>query len=89
MPVMPAVSVTDYHTAGEPFRIVTAGLPEIVGATVLERQGVTILTADQHADFFIRNLIVVLFEERLGFPVFFPSAFVDLTLDTWSDVIGS
>ena len=59
------------------------------GATVLERQGVTILTADQHADFFIRNLIVVLFEERLGFPVFFPSAFVDLTLDTWSDVIGS
>ena len=59
------------------------------GATVLERQGITILTADQHADFFIRNLIVVLAEERLGFPVFYPSAFVDLTLDTWSDVIGS
>ncbi len=38
MPVLPAVSVTDYHTAGEPFRIVTAGLPEIVGATVLERR---------------------------------------------------
>ena len=33
-----AVSVTDYHTAGEPFRIVTAGQPEIPGATVLERR---------------------------------------------------
>lgn len=59
------------------------------GATVLERQGITILTADQHADFFIRNLVVVLAEERLGFPVYFPSAFVDLTLAVWSNVIGS
>lgn len=59
------------------------------GATVLERQGITILTADQHADFFVRNLVVVLAEERLGFPVFYPSAFVDLTLDAWSNVIGS
>jgi len=32
------VSVLDYHTAGEPFRIVTAGQPEIPGATVLERR---------------------------------------------------
>ena len=59
------------------------------GATVLERQGITILTADQHADFFIRNLIVVLAEERLGFPVYFPSAFVDVTLATWSDLVAS
>jgi proline racemase len=29
---------TDYHTAGEPFRIVTAGVPEIPGATVRERR---------------------------------------------------
>ncbi|QRP43293.1 proline racemase family protein [Amycolatopsis sp. FDAARGOS 1241] len=35
---MDPVSVTDYHTAGEPFRIVTAGAPEIPGATVLERR---------------------------------------------------
>lgn len=54
-----------------------------VGATVLERQGVTVLTADQHADFFIRNLVVILFEERLGFPVYFPSAFVEVTLAGW------
>jgi proline racemase len=29
---------TDYHTAGEPFRIVTAGAPEIAGATVRDRR---------------------------------------------------
>jgi proline racemase len=32
------VVTTDYHTAGEPFRIVTAGAPEIPGATVRERR---------------------------------------------------
>lgn len=53
------------------------------GASVLERQPVTILTADQHADFFVRNLVVILAEERLGFPVFFPTAFLELTLAAW------
>jgi len=53
------------------------------GATVLERSPVTVFTTDSHSDFFIRNLIVVLFEERLGFPVFFPTAFVKVTLQTW------
>jgi proline racemase len=32
------VATTDYHTAGEPFRIVTAGAPGIPGATVRERR---------------------------------------------------
>jgi proline racemase/trans-L-3-hydroxyproline dehydratase len=32
------IATVDYHTAGEPFRIVTAGAPEIDGATVLERR---------------------------------------------------
>jgi HK97 family phage major capsid protein len=53
------------------------------GATVLQRQPITVYTADQHADFFVRNLIVILFEERLGFPVFWPSAFVEVTLGDW------
>src|SRR4051794_1653350 len=30
----------DYHTAGEPFRIVLAGVPDIPGATVRERREV-------------------------------------------------
>jgi proline racemase/trans-L-3-hydroxyproline dehydratase len=36
--VAPEIAATDYHTAGEPFRIVTAGVPPIVGATVRERR---------------------------------------------------
>jgi proline racemase len=32
------VSTTDYHTAGEPFRIVTGGAPAIPGASVRERR---------------------------------------------------
>jgi proline racemase len=32
------VSATDYHTAGEPFRIVTQGVPDIPGATVRDRR---------------------------------------------------
>lgn len=34
----PIVSCTDYHTAGEPFRIVTAGAPDVPGANVRERR---------------------------------------------------
>ena len=32
------IRTVDYHTAGEPFRIVTAGAPAIPGATVLDRR---------------------------------------------------
>jgi proline racemase/trans-L-3-hydroxyproline dehydratase len=39
---------TDYHTAGEPFRIVTSGAPEIPGATVLDRR--EFAAADQSID---------------------------------------
>ena len=50
-------------------------------ATIFERQPLTVLTAEQHSDFFVRNLVVILFEERLAFPVYFPTGFVDVTLD--------
>lgn len=53
------------------------------GATVFEREGITILSSDSHADFFVRNLIAILAEERLGFAVFFPTAFVQITLAAW------
>jgi proline racemase len=33
------IATVDYHTAGEPFRIVTDGVPEIPGATVADRRG--------------------------------------------------
>ncbi|MGW4642015.1 proline racemase family protein [Sphaerisporangium sp. NPDC004334] len=32
------ISAVDYHTGGEPFRVVTAGVPDIPGATVLDRR---------------------------------------------------
>ncbi|MEV4172151.1 proline racemase family protein [Nonomuraea sp. NPDC049709] len=32
------ITTVDYHTAGEPFRIVTGGVPEIPGADVLSRR---------------------------------------------------
>jgi len=32
------VGTTDYHTAGEPFRIVVSGGPEIAGASILDRR---------------------------------------------------
>jgi proline racemase len=50
-----AVSVTDYHTAGEPFRIVTAGQPEIPGSTVLERREFAQSSADVER---VRRLLV-------------------------------
>jgi proline racemase len=34
----PRVSVVDYHTGGEPFRIVTGGVPRLEGETILERR---------------------------------------------------
>jgi proline racemase len=32
------VSAVDYHTAGEPFRIVTGGVPPLAGETILEKR---------------------------------------------------
>jgi proline racemase len=32
------ITTIDYHTGGEPFRIVTGGVPALVGSTVLERR---------------------------------------------------
>lgn len=59
------------------------------GATVLQRTPLQVFTTDSHADFFIRNLIVILFEERLAFPVWWPDAFVEVNLTDWADGSGS
>ncbi len=54
-----------------------------VGATVFEREGIAITSTDSHADFFVRNLVAILGETRLGLAVFFPAAFVEVTLKVW------
>ena len=51
------VSVVDYHTGGEPFRIVTGGVPPLEGLTILERRRF----AREHLDRFRRLLV---FEPR-------------------------
>jgi proline racemase len=51
---MRELSATDYHTAGEPFRIVTAGVPDIPGATVAERRERAAASAELDA---IRRLL--------------------------------
>lgn len=48
-----SVSVTEYHTAGEPFRIVTGGIGPIAGRTVLEKRRY----ARDHLDH-IRRLVI-------------------------------
>jgi proline racemase len=47
------VSTVDYHTAGEPFRIVTGGVPSLPGATVADRR----VHAAAHLDH-VRQLLV-------------------------------
>lgn len=37
-PGVTTIDVLDYHTAGEPFRIVTGGLPDVPGASILKRR---------------------------------------------------
>lgn len=54
------------------------------GATVYQREGITVYTTDSHADYFVRNLVAILFEERLGLAVIFPTAFVVVTLKAWA-----
>ena len=55
--VSPVVTAVDYHTAGEPFRIVTGGAGALHGATILEKRRY----AHEHLDH-IRKLLV--FEPR-------------------------
>lgn len=58
-----------------------------VMATVFQRAPVRVLVADQHSDFFVRNLVVVLFEEEIAFPIYFPTALCEVELEDFQ--IGS
>jgi proline racemase len=53
MTAAPTVRTVDYHTGGEPFRIVVEGAPELEGRTVLERRRWAIANLDG-----IRHLVV-------------------------------
>lgn len=49
-------------------------------AVIWDREQTTVTMTDSHADFFIRNLVAILAEERLAFAVTRPSAFVNVDL---------
>lgn len=49
-------------------------------AAVVDRYGARLHTTDSHADYFARNLFVVLAEERVALPVFRPAAFAFVDL---------
>lgn len=51
-----------------------------LGAQLYDREQGTIRIAEQHSDFFVRNAVVVLAEERLALAVKRPESFVKVTL---------
>lgn len=52
-----------------------------IGATLYDRMEGTIRVSEQHSDFFVRNAIVVLAEQRLALAVKRPEAFVKVDFD--------
>lgn len=46
------------------------------GATIYDREEINVRVAEQHAGFFVQNMVALLVEERLGFTVERPAAFV-------------
>ena len=53
-----------------------------LGAQLYDREEANIRIAEQHSDFFIRNAIVVLAEERLALAVKRPESFVEVNFDS-------
>jgi HK97 family phage major capsid protein len=52
------------------------------GAQLYDREQASIRISEQHSDFFVRNAIVVLAEQRLALAVKRPEAFVKINFDT-------
>ena len=52
------------------------------GAQLYDREQASIRISEQHSDFFVRNAIVVLAEQRLALAVKRPEAFVKVTFDS-------
>ncbi len=51
------------------------------GAQLYDREEATIRVSEQHSDFFVRNAIVILAEQRLALAVKRPESFVKVTFD--------
>jgi HK97 family phage major capsid protein len=53
-----------------------------IGATLFDRMEGNIRVSEQHSDFFVRNAVAVLAEERLALAVKRPESFVEVSLDS-------
>lgn len=51
-----------------------------LGATLLDRTGITVKVGDQHSDFFTENMVAVVAEKRTALAVHRPDFFVDCTI---------
>jgi HK97 family phage major capsid protein len=51
------------------------------GAQIYDREQASIRISEQHADFFVRNAIVILAEQRLALAVKRPESFVKIDFD--------
>ena len=71
------IRTVDYHTGGEPFRIVTGGVPELQGRNVLERRRWAMANLDD-----VRKLLV---HEPRGHADMY-GAFVTPPNDDWADI---
>ena len=71
------IRTVDYHTAGEPFRIVTGGVPELAGRSVLDRRRWAQAELDD-----VRRLLV---NEPRGHADMY-GAFVTPANDDWGDL---
>lgn len=63
--------------------VVPAGrglLGDFSKAVLWDREETTVTMTDSHADFFIRNMVAILAEERVAFGVTRPTAFVDVAV---------
>lgn len=52
-----------------------------IGAWLWDREQASVRIAEQHEDFFIKNMVAILAEERLALTVFRPEAFVSIEFD--------
>jgi HK97 family phage major capsid protein len=56
-----------------------------LGAKVYDREQANIRVAEQHADLFVRNAVVILAEERIGLTVSRPESFIVVDFETGID----